>query len=286
MTGACAVFLTGCSSGLPSQSTQPQFSTAQEGVKVPDSQAGPTSPILVRYGADPSQFGQLWLPAATGKPSPVVILIHGGFWRSAYGLDLMDPLATDLVGRGFAAWNIEYRRVGEPGGGYPGTLSDVAAAVDSLTTVADQYGLDLATAVVVGHSAGGHLALWTAGRASLTDGQPGANPVLVPRLAIGLGPVFDLGRGAAEGLGGGAVTDFIGGPYDEFPERFAIATPSTTAGVALAVVRGTADDIVPAPFTVPTPLGDVEIVDVPGDHFALIDPTTEAWRAVVELIVR
>ncbi|MEO6123231.1 MAG: alpha/beta hydrolase [Ilumatobacteraceae bacterium] len=243
------------------------------------------SPITITYGGDPSQFGQLWLPAATvaDTPWPLVILIHGGFWRSSYGLDLMDPLAADLVARGFAAWNIEYRRVGQ-GGGYPATLEDVALAIDTIASIAEQYSLDLASTVVVGHSAGGHLALWSAGRATLPPGAPGADPVLIPRLAIGQGPVFDLGAGDAEGLGGGAVTDFIGGTSAEFPDRYDIATPSTTSGVPLAVVRGSDDDIVPERFTVPTPVGDVKTVDVPGDHFALIDPTSEAWQAVIDLI--
>ncbi|MEO7396996.1 MAG: alpha/beta hydrolase, partial [Ilumatobacteraceae bacterium] len=233
-------------------------------------------------GAEPSQFGQLWLPSGDG-PAAVVILIHGGFWRASYGLDLMEPLAHDLVRRGYAVWNIEYRRVGQPGGGYPGTLEDVAAAIDSLATVAETYSLDLASAVVVGHSAGGQLALWSAGRSALTDGQPGANPTVSPRLGIGQGPVFDMRAGDSEALGGGAVTDFIGGSFDEFADRYAVATPSTN-GAPLAVVRGSEDDIVPVRFTVPTPVGDVQVVEVDGDHFSLIDPASEAWQAVIRLI--
>ena len=250
-----------------------------------DSGAAQRRPITITYGDDASQFGQLWLPAVEPEaaPVPLVIVIHGGFWRAQYGLDLMDPLAANLAARGYAAWNIEYRRVGQ-GGGYPGTLDDVALAVDTIASVADQYSLDLASTVVVGHSAGGHLALWTAGRSMLPAGAPGADPVVVPRLAIGQGPVFDLRAGDAEGLGGGAVTDFIGGSVAEFPERYDIATPSTVSGVPLASVRGVDDDIVPERFTVPTPIGDVVTVDVPGDHFVLIDPASEAWQAVIELI--
>jgi len=243
------------------------------------------SPATISYGADPSQFGELWLPSA-GASVPVVILIHGGFWRSTFGLDLMDPLAADLVTRGYAVWNIEYRRVGQSGGGYPGTLDDVAAAIDMLATVAEQYSLDLASAAVVGHSAGGHLALWSAGRGQLADGQPGSNPVVRPRLAIGQGPVVDLRAGDAAGLGGGAVTDFIGGSFDQFPDRYEVATPSGTADadVALVAVRSADDDIVPVQFTVPDPPGDFDTVDVPGDHFAHIDAGSQAWRAVIDLI--
>ena len=243
-----------------------------------------SAPETIAYGDDPSQFGQLWTPGGAAAAVPLVILVHGGFWRAAYGLDLMDPLAADLVARGYAVWNIEYRRVGQPGGGYPGTLLDVAAAVDAVAGVAADHRIDLASTVVVGHSAGGHLALWAAGRESLADGAPGAHPLVVPRLAIGQGPVFDLVAGDERGLGGGAVTDFLGGSAGDVPERYAVASPSTTSGVALAVVRGEDDDIVPAAFTVPTPPGDVTVVDVPGDHFTLIDPSSAAWQAVIALI--
>lgn len=243
----------------------------------------------IAYGPDPSQFGQLWMPVAAAGPVPVVVLIHGGFWRAEYGLDLMDGLAADLAGRGYAAWNIEYRRVGD-GGGYPETLDDVAAAIDALSTIAPDHGLDLTDVVFVGHSAGGHLALWAAGRSALAAGSPGADPLVVPRLAIGQGPVVDLIDGDRLGLGGGAVTDFMGGTAADHPDRYAIATPSIVAGVKFAVVRGSRDQIVPAQFTLPMgedplhPTG-ISVVDVDGaDHFALIDPTSTAWQAVISLI--
>jgi acetyl esterase/lipase len=243
----------------------------------------------IAYGPDSSQFGQLWMPAAAAGPMPVVVLIHGGFWRAEYGLDLMNGLAADLAGRGYAAWNIEYRRVGD-GGGYPETLDDVAAAIDALSTIAPDHGLDLTNVVFVGHSAGGHLALWAAGRSALPAGSPGADPLVVPRLAIGQGPVVDLIDGDRLGLGGGAVTAFMGGTAPDHPDRYAIATPSIVAGVEYAVVRGSQDQIVPAQFTLPMgadplhPPG-ISVVDVDGaDHFALIDSTSTAWQAVISLI--
>ncbi|MCU1397343.1 MAG: hypothetical protein JWN62_452 [Acidimicrobiales bacterium] len=255
-----------------------------------DAGSAPTGrPITVAYGSDPSQFGQLWLPTApSAKPLPVVVLIHGGFWRAEYRLDLMDPLAKDLITRGYAAWNIEYRRVGQAGGGYPGTLDDVAAAIDALQGLAAANHLDLADVVFVGHSAGGQLSLWAAGRTTLPTGAPGADPVVTPRLAIGQGPVVDLVAGDAQGLGGGAVTDFIGGTAEQFPDRYAIASPTTTSGVRLAVVRGSVDDIVPAAFTLPSDPAEaaqITVIDVPGaDHFALIDPASAAWQAVINLL--
>ena len=251
-------------------------------VPLPDS----SSPLRIAYGDDPLQFGDLYLPDAAGAADglPVVVLIHGGFWRNRYGLDLMVPLADDLVGRGYAAWNIEYRRVGDAGGGWPGTLTDVAAAVDRLATLSPEHGLDLGRVAIVGHSAGGHLALWSAGRTAIAAGSPGADPTVVPVVAIGQGPVVGLASAAEAGLGGGAVVDFLGGPPESHPDRYLVATPSLSAGPAMLAVVGSADDIVPPPFSVDTAQpGAVEVVTVDGaDHFDLIDPSHAAWSAVVD----
>ena len=272
-------------------SSNPQNSqNSQNGATVTSNSATSTAgsnPRHVSYGSDPSQYGELWLPpSSAAQPSgrfPVVVLIHGGFWRSTYALDLMTPLAADLVGRGDAVWNIEYRRVGQSGGGYPGTLSDVASAIDSLTSMSAP--LDLTDVVFIGHSAGGQLALWAAGRATLADGAPGAHPRVVPRLAVGQGPVFDLVAADAAGLGGGAVAAFLGGTASAVPDRYAIATPSTTSGVALVVVRAGNDVNVPGQFAVPTPVGHVRVIDIAGeDHFDLIDPASKSWAAVVQLL--
>src|SRR5689334_19990376 len=124
------------------------------------------SPLRFAYGVEPLQFGDLYLPNGPG-PHPVVILIHGGFWRAPYDLTLMQGLAQDLVQNRIAAWNIEYRRLGDAGGGWPGTFQDVARAADYLAALALPYSLDLTRVVPVGHSAGGHLALWLATRSRL-----------------------------------------------------------------------------------------------------------------------
>lgn len=116
------------------------------------------------YGTDPSQFGELYRPKDS-RHTGTVVLIHGGFWRSAYDLTLGAPLAIDLAGRGFTAWNLEYRRVGN-GGGWPGTLADVAAGIDLLDTL----DVDTSHVVAIGHSAGGQLAVWAAGRSALAAG--------------------------------------------------------------------------------------------------------------------
>jgi acetyl esterase/lipase len=236
-----------------------------------------SAPRTIAYGAAASQFGELSLPAGAESMPPVVVLIHGGFWSASFGLDLMRPLANDLTSRGYAVWNIEYRRLGEDGGGYPGTLHDVAAAVDELAVVADDHALDVGRVALVGHSAGGHLALWAAGR---------PNQLVTAAVAIGQGPVVDLVAGARAGLGGGAVTALLGATPDDQPERYVAATPTTATETKLVVVRGSDDSVVPARFTLPAEgAGDIEVIDIAGDdHFDLIDPASSSWAAVISAL--
>ena len=118
------------------------------------------------YGLDSLQFGELRLPEGKGL-HPVVVIIHGGCWLNAYDLHLMAPMATALTQAGYATWNLEYRRVGDEGGGWPGTFLDIAAGLNHLKQLASAYDLDLSRIVVIGHSAGGHLALWLAGQHQL-----------------------------------------------------------------------------------------------------------------------
>ncbi|CAN5830784.1 hypothetical protein BH24ACT5_BH24ACT5_30600 [soil metagenome] len=267
------------------------------------------SPVRVAYGSDPFQFGELWLPTPERSPDsdtpvPVVVLIHGGFWRNPYGLELMTPLAEDLVARGVAVWNIEYRRVGDDGGGWPGTMADVADAIDARAEFDPDTGaaddatqnditadvpfdavLDVDDVTVVGHSAGGHLALWSASRQLLPADAPGHDPVVRPVRVIGQGPVADLAAAAADHIGSDAVFGFLGGSIDEYPDRYAVATPVVVDGVETVVVRGTNDVVVPATYTIPPGGGDVTVIDVEGaDHFDLIDPAGEAWQAVLTAI--
>jgi acetyl esterase/lipase len=237
--------------------------------------------FTVTYGPARSHRADLLLPTGTG-PFPVVVLVHGGFWRRPYGRRLMVGLARDVSQHGWAAWNIEYRRVGQPGGGWPGTLEDVAAAIDYLAELATDGDLDLTRVSVVGHSAGGHLALWAAGRGALDSGVPGADPVVEIAAAVGLAPVTNLRMGATDRVGNGAVIDFLGGPPDEFPDRYAVAEPNLTGSARYAIIEGDADDIVPERFARPDRPGDVQFVIIPGaDHFDVIDPRHAAWTAAV-----
>jgi acetyl esterase/lipase len=245
----------------------------------------------ISYGDHPDQVGNLHLPAgdpAGENPWPVVVLIHGGFWRSGWDRTLMTPLARDLAARGIAAWNIEYRRVGQEGGGWPGTLEDAAAAIDRLTEL---DAVDAGRVVTVGHSAGGHLAVWLAVRRRVTDGCPGADPHVQPVAAIAQAGVLDLTAGALEGLGSGACSDLLGGMPNEVPERYACASPAALVpvGVPIVLVHGALDDIVPPSqshefASAAIDRGDtVEVVDLPdADHFDVIEPDHTAWEMVVE----
>lgn len=243
----------------------------------------------IAYGNDDDQIGDLRLPAAEG-PHPVVVVIHGGFWRHPWTRDLMDACAVDLARRGWATWNIEYRRVGA-GGGWPATLQDVAAAMDYLPRMADEYSLDLSTVATLGHSAGGHLALWAAGRHRLRGDDPGHNPKVRPTVAVGLAPITDLYAAARDGVGEDAVEDFLRRRPAEGPDRYAAASPAALLplGVRQVIVHGDADDRVPVEMSLAyaeaaTVAGDdVRLKVLEGvDHFAVIEPRSAPWPMVVD----
>ncbi|MHA6781280.1 alpha/beta hydrolase family protein [Pseudonocardia saturnea] len=256
----------------------------------PTPTAGTGEPARFDYGPDAAQFGELTLPAGDG-PVPVVMVVHGGFWRSSYGLELGRPLAVDLADAGVAAWNVEYRRVGN-GGGWTATFDDVAAALDRLDGLDPR--LDLDRVVAVGHSAGGHLAAWLAARPGLPAGAPGAGAggerTVRLRGAVSQAGVLDLVDAAEQGVGGSAVTDLLGGTPAQFPDRYALASPAARVpiGVPVVCVHGTSDGNVPIRQSerFAAASGD-ELVTLPGvDHFAVIDPRTDAWRACRDAAIR
>ncbi len=245
-----------------------------------------SSMTTIPYGPDPDQVGDLHLPDVARTGLPLIVVVHGGFWRSYWRRDLMTPLATDLASAGAAVWNVEYRRVGS-GGGVPHTLRDVAQAVDVLDDVGARLGIDTGRVAVVGHSAGGHLAGWLAQRARY--GADGVHPVRVrPSAVVALAPVLDLVEAERRVLGGHAAAEFVGARLDEDPGAFERVSPAhhLPLGVPMAIVHGTADDRVPHDLSVAyteaaRAVGDpVELITVGGaDHFAVIDPTHDAWRA-------
>ncbi len=245
-----------------------------------------------RYGSDESQYGELYLPTAGRRPGTVIV-IHGGFWKARYGADLGAPLAADLAARGWAAWNLEYRRVGN-GGGWPSTLADVAAGIDLLADLSGPPGpagaaLDLDRVVAIGHSAGGHLAAWAAARPGLPAGAVGAGPRVRLTGVISQAGVLDLVQGAADDLGDGAVSRLLGGLPDEAPEHYRLASPRQRLplGVPVRCLHARDDDTVPFSQSVDYARAaqeagdDVSVVEVTGGHFAVIDPAASAWHAAV-----
>ena len=240
-------------------------------------------PARHAYGGDPSQFGELYLPEGRRRPGTVVI-IHGGFWKAEYDLGLGRPLAADLVADGYSVWNLEYRRVGN-GGGWPATLEDVAAGIDSLA------GLDVDSSRVaaIGHSAGGHLAVWAGGRGKLRDGAPGAAPRVNLTGVVSQAGVLALHSCAAHALGGDAARMLMGGMPGDLPDQYRIADPLAAVPIPVPVmcVHAPADNVVPIGqsveyVTAATAAGATATLhQVPGDHFTVIDPTSAAWALVV-----
>lgn len=241
------------------------------------------------YGHTDEQVVDLAWPSDGDRPFPVVVLVHGGFWRQAYGKDLMVPLSRDAVIRGYATANVEYRRVGGDGG-WPATFEDVAAAVDVLADAADAP-LDLDRVAVVGHSAGGHLAAWVASRPRIPAGEVGAEPRVTPCAAVSQAGVVALARSARDAVGGSATTDLMGGGPDEVPDRYAVGDPTALAPppVPVLLVHGTGDDNVPMTQseTYAEAAGDAaDLRRVDGDHFTVVDPGDESWELTMDWIAR
>lgn len=238
---------------------------------------------VVRYGPDPSQLVELTRADVAG--APVAVLVHGGFWKAAYGAEYARPLVPSLVSRGWSTVVVEYRRVGN-GGGYRATLEDVAGAVDSLANL----DLPTGTVVAVGHSAGGQLAAWLATRQSLPDGAPGARPHVVPTAVVAQAGVLDLRAAARDRLGSDAVVGFLGGPPDAVGDRYEIASPveRLPLGVPLLCIHAAADTIVPPDQSerfarLARDAGDaVDLLEVEGDHFTVIDSEGAAWSQTLE----
>ena len=234
------------------------------------------------YGDKRSQLGELYLPPADG-PFPVAVVIHGGFWKAQYSRKLMRPLCHDLVERGWAAWNLEYRRLGRlSGGGWPNTIDDLGAGIDHLRVL--QAPLDLTRVVTIGHSAGGHLA-------ALAATRPG--PSVTVTAVVAQAGVLDLERAWEWRLSSGVVRRLLGGTPEQQPDRYAAASPAARLplGVPALLTHGGRDDIVPPAMSegfhaAACAAGDeCELVMLPDeDHFGHIDPANPLWKAAVEWI--
>lgn len=232
----------------------------------------------IAYGAGQSQFGDLRVPQGSG-PFPLAIVIHGGFWRAQYDLLHIGHLCAALTELGIATWSLEYRRVGEPGGGWPGTFDDVLAGTAYAPNLPAK--LDFTRVLTIGHSAGGHLALWLA-----TQSLPFAL-----RAALSLAGVSDLVMAAQLNLGNGAAQALLGGNSDEVEERYVQASPRARLplGVPHTLIHGVHDSIVPVAMSrdyvaaAGTEATLREVADAA--HFELIDPQSRAWSTVKDVVL-
>ena len=244
----------------------------------------------VHYGPAAEQVGDLRLPHGRG-PFPVVIFIHGGCWRAdvdSYGS--AGGIADALTARGFAVWNVEYRRIGNAGGGWPGTFQDISAAVDKVADLAPRYHLDPKRVVIAGHSAGAHLALWAASRTRLSSpwNQVRVHPAAVVAID-GPGTLAPLVGVDVQACGRPVIVPLMGGTPAEHPAEYAIASPADHLPLGVRQL------IVPADFTpfmqpyiaAARASGDaVEVLAPPNaNHFDVVTPTTSNGAAVIDFIV-
>ncbi len=224
----------------------------------------------IAYGPDPNQFGHLRMPDGAARPA-LVVLIHGGFWRSRFDLSHMEALAERITQEGFATWSLEYRRTGQPGGGWPGTLEDVAAGA----AWRSRLPVDAARCVAVGFSAGGHLALSLAARDPLLAG------------AVSLAGAVDLELAWQLRLSEGVVGDFLGGEPSAFPEACPANLPIS---VPQRLIHGDRDESVPLEisrsYVRRKAQEDVRLMELAGlSHMDLIDPSSAAWPFLKQTII-
>lgn len=252
----------------------------------------------VAYGDDSSQYGELRVPTGSG-PHPVVVLIHGGCFKAAYATTRdLAPMGDALKDGGIATWNVEYRRLGQSGSGWPGTYLDIGRAVDHLRALAREYPLDLGRVVIVGHSAGGHLAMWAAARARL----PAASPLYAPdplpvRGVLDLAGPVDMTAnvpGYQALCRDSVITSLLGGTPAEVPARYAHASPIKLLplGIPQVLILGAHEDFVPLPLAeayaqAAGGAGDpVRLLVIPGvGHFETASPRASTWP-LVESVIR
>lgn len=255
----------------------------------------PTFDKRIQYGPDPQHFAELRFPDGKG-PSPFLFVIHGGFWRSAYDLKHIGSLCTALTDKGIITCNLEYRRIGNAGGGWPGTFQDVSLATDHiLETIPSDPRVNIARTAVMGHSAGAHLALWLVARHRI----PKASPVHGDQRhrlgsAISLAGVCDLRTAWKQRLGNGVIERLMGGTPDQYPDRFDAGSPIELLpnGSRQVLIHGAADDIVPVSQSErfverAEKLGErptlVKLKEV--GHFELIDPESDIWSIVTNAVL-
>lgn len=248
----------------------------------------PPADARLTYGSDPNQFLDVRLPASRGKSKwPLVINIHGGYWRAKYNLDHAGHLCAALAAKGLATANLEYRRVGNEGGAWPGTFADIRSAYQFLVQHAPVHNFDPGKIAVMGHSAGAQLALCLA-----------AHEASVTRV-ISLAGVVDLERAYKLHLSNDAVVEFLGGTPHDVPDHYREADPMQLSipHARQFLIHGEADDVVPPEFSRDylsakqrrsgPKKEDVHLLQIRGaDHFDLIDPRSGAWKQVEETVLQ
>jgi acetyl esterase/lipase len=279
--GASAVAFGACSSGL---GIKPQSFVRE---KIP-------------YGSELSQVGELTVELGP-KVRPVAVLIHGGYWQMGFDRSEMDELADDLARHGYASWNMDYRRIGEPGGGWSGTFTDVALGFDALANLAPVKGFDLNRVVVVGHSAGAQLSAWLASRARIPAGDLGSSPKVLPKALVSMAGVLDMVASAQPAPGDteadrhraelpAAVNAVMAGSPDQLPARYASFSPIALLplGIPQLLLHGRLDDRVSidqsrAYLAAAEAVGDqVKLIELPNvDHFDILKTTKGGWDEVV-----
>lgn len=253
--------------------------------------------VKLNYGIKPSQFGILTIPSFK-KRYPLIVTIHGGFWKAKYGLEELQPLTSDLNKRGFATWNVEYRRVGQEDSGWPGTFNDVIDAINLLKKIENKWPVDINDVIIIGHSAGGHLALWSAFERN-GNKLTSIHPLLVPiRAVVSLAGISILRDSWLDDMKKGnssPVSDFMNGAPVEKSEEYKLASPFDLLpmGTPQILVHGLADSIVPYKMTSKyakkcQKLNDNMqlITEQNSDHFDLIDPNSKIWKQTITSIVR
>jgi acetyl esterase/lipase len=253
----------------------------------------------IPYGPDPAQFGDLWLPAnASASRLPLVVFFHGGWWKSEYDLGYAGYLCQALKRAGFAVWSVEYRRLGATGGGWPETFQDASAGFEFIATLAKRYPLDLARVITMGHSAGGHLAFWIAGRFHLTEGNLLVRTGLhaAPSGALSLAGAVDLRNAIQLSSTPGfehvrdRIRTFMGGLPAEQPRRYRDGDPGELRPLPVRqiLIQGLNDDQIPPDL----PLQWLKVANTDGtaasltiipdaDHFDVVDPRSAAWPKVL-----
>ena len=241
--------------------------------------AAPPPDLAVPYGPLAEHVVDLRLPRAL--PAPLIVLIHGGFWRPAYDRTHLGSMGQALAAAGYVVAVPEYRRAGMAAEGWTATFDDIALAAAQVGAIAGEHGAGPGAVTWAGHSAGGHLAVWAAARPGLPPGSRWRGPAPAARV-VSLAGCVCLRLCAEWNLGAGAAASLMGGMPDEVPERYAVADPAVLppAPVPVTLVHGTADDVVPVSMSRAFPAG--QLMEIPGaGHFDVIDPQSEAWPQVL-----